>query len=324
MDLLMPALIIGGTSLFTALTNPIPLKGEEGYNAKPSHHLRMMVENDVIFSEDCDYSHGSRIDYAQRMADGNYWGLSLTQSIYTPYTRTSGKVYKEHPYAGYLALGAAYIARGENFGISTELQLGTTGKASGAGEVQKLIHELGDMYSWDGWDDQIPSEFTMQLASRQDFNIKSMDCKSSSGWEMDSQFYTRQSLGTVRISAGMGWGIRYGHNLPNSSRTAGISEAEFGVSSLIKDGYDPSELSYYLLFNVYGEYVARDLFIDGGVFHNFDTTCSVVPWQGQIKLGIGMVRQGVDYYLGLNYGSLTYRSQKKHPAFGVFSIGWNW
>lgn len=324
MDILMPALIVGGTSLFSGLTNPIPLKGEEGYSDKPSHHLRMMMENDLLFSEDCDYTHGSRIDYAQRMNDGNYWGVSLTQFIYTPYTHTDGNVRSEQSYAGYLALGGAYIATGKNFGVSTELQLGVTGKASMAGEMQRRIHELGDMDSWDGWADQIPSEFTMQLNSRQDFNIKSIDCKHSSGWETDAQFYTRQTLGTVRISAGLGWGIRYGRNLPNSSRTAGISAGEFGVSSLTKGSYDPSELSYYMLFNVYGEYVARDLFIDGGVFHDFDTTCSRVPWQGQMKLGVGVIYEGIDYYFGLNYGSLTYRTQKKHPAFGVVSIGWNW
>jgi len=324
MDIIIPSIIVGGTSLLSVIFNPIPLKGEACYTNEPTHHLRMMMENDLLFDQDCDYSHGSRIDYAQRMENGDYWGLSLTQTIYTPFTNSEGNVSNEHPYAGYLALGAAYIFTGENFGASVELQLGTTGNASRAGKVQQYIHEVGDMGSWDGWADQIPSELTMQMSCRQDFNIKSIAYKQASGWETDSQFYTRQDLGTVRISAGFGWGIRYGYNLPPRNRTSGIAGAEFGVSSLTKGGYDPSEISYYLLFNLYGEYVARDLFIDGGVFHDFDTTCSKVPWQGQMKLGVGVIYQGIDYYFGINYGTSTYRTQEKAPVFGVISMAWNW
>ena len=87
-------------------TNPIPQPGEPGYRPTPKHHLRVLFENDSAFDEDCNYSHGTRIDYAQAISENRYYGLSIVQNIYTPEYHTNGNVYGQQPYAGYLALGA--------------------------------------------------------------------------------------------------------------------------------------------------------------------------------------------------------------------------
>lgn len=319
-----PWIAAGAVTAIVELTNPIPQVGEANYNPEPSHHMRMTLDNDVFFGDDQDYTNGLRFDYTQRMDDGNYWGLSLTQNIYTPSTNGRGNIRDEHPYAGYLALGAAYITTGKNFGTSTELQLGTTGNPSLAEEAQDLIHNMGDMGTWHGWDEQISAEFTMQLTGRQDWNICCLDKSYASGWQQDALFFTQEELGTVSLAASAGVVYRYGKNLPARMRNMGNGATHFGVSSLTKEDYDISAPSYFVLAGTSLKYVARDLFIDGGVFHNFNQTCSRMPWVAEVQLGVGVVYEGIDYYMGAIYRTDSFRTQENNTLIGTISLGWNW
>lgn len=306
------------------LTNPIPQVGDANYQAKPTHHLRMTLDNDVFFGDDQDYTNGLRFDYTQAIDESRYWGLSLTQNIYTPSTDGWGNMPNEHPYGGYLAIGGAFLTRGEHFGTSTELQLGTTGEPSLAEEAQDIVHGLGGMDKWDGWKDQIRAEFTMQLTGRQDWNIACLDKAHANGWQQDALFFTKQELGTVSIAAEAGLVYRYGKNLPARMRNMGSGATHFGVSTLTKKDYDSAAPSYFLLAGTSLKYAARDLFIDGGVFHDFEQTCSRVPWVGEVQLGVGVVYKGIDYYMGAIYRTDTYRTQENDTILGTISLGWNW
>ena len=81
----IPWLIMGAVSPIVGYFNPIPQK-EEGpqYTEAPRHHFRGTMENDSAFGEDNGYTHGTRWDYAYRMNNGDAWGVSLTQNIFTP------------------------------------------------------------------------------------------------------------------------------------------------------------------------------------------------------------------------------------------------
>lgn len=321
---LLPWIAVPALFGISEYTNPIAKPGEANYQPNPTHHLRLSMDNDVVFEHDKDYTHGTRFDYAQALPSGNYWGASLTQNIYTPRSVTQGNVEGEHPYAGYLALGAAYITSSENFATSTEIQLGTTGRPSLAEQTQDLVHSLGDMYSWTGWDDQIRAEFTMQISSRQDWNIAALDYTAATGWQQDGMVYTKEELGTVSIAASTGFVYRIGKNLPSRMRNMSNKSTDFGVGTLTKADYDPEKISYFMLSGISLEYIARDMFIDGGVFHDFETTCSKVPWVAELQWGIGVVYQHIDYYFGMVYRTDSYRTQKESTLYGTFSIGWNW
>ena len=318
------ALVIGGVYGLTALTNPITQPEESSDWKAPSHHLRLSAENDILFSEDADYSHGTRLDYAQLMKNGDYWGASITQSIYTPYHNSTGNNIGERPYAGHLALGAGYIKTGENFGWSAEFQIGVTGNESGAQEVQDFVHDIGDMWKWDGWDAQMPSEVTLQLTTRQDFNIGKFEINGSNGWQSDSMLYTQQELGTVSVRAGIGYIFRYGKNLPQRMRDTAIGAANFAVNGLTKDSYNPRASSYFFVSSIYLEYVAHDIFLDGGFFKDSERTCGKQPWLFEYRAGLGLIHKSIDYYIGCVVPTMSYGSQGYTPAYGTLSIGWNW
>ena len=319
-----PVIVYSAVAGLAGYFNPIAPPGAEGYDATPRHHFRGIFQNDSISGYDRNFSHGTRLDYAQDLKSGDAWGISIMQNIYTPEAHASGDIPGQHPYCGYAALGAAYLARGENWGCATELQLGVTGNASLAERTQNAVHEMLHMEKWYGWNDQIQSEVTVQLTSRQDFRIRALEGELAHGWETDGVFQVKESVGTFDMSGWVGLVFRVGRNLPPSMSTPDDGAGNFGINVIKKPSYQRDKLSYFMLASVTGGYVARDLTIDGGVFHHFEQTCSRTPWQTQAQLGVGVSYHGIDYYAGLLYMSRTYRTQEHNSLMGVFSLSWHW
>ena len=305
-------------------TNPLPQMGEESYRPYPRHHFRLVAENDSAFGRDGNYTSGVRLDYARRMADGNAWGVSMTQNIYTPEVHTDGRVPGQQGYAGAFTLGVGYLMRGEQIGCSTELQLGAIGNPSIARETQNGLHRMFDMECWDGWQDQVPSEAVVQLTSRQDMRLGFLEYTTASGWQTDAIAYTCEDVGTLMVSAGVGLTLRVGRNLPDAMDVVGTQRAAFGLSTIERAQYKREELSYFLLASCYVAYVARDFAIDGGLTHHYEQTCSRVPWQVQMRVGVGASYKGIDYFAGALFYSDRYRTQGWDGRVGTFSITWNW
>ena len=93
---------------------------------------------------------------------------------------------------------------------------------------------------------------------------------------------------------------------------------------LNKPTYRREDTSYFLIASLYVEYVARDITIDGGVFHHFEQSCSRRPWQVEAQLGVGVSHGGIDYFAGAVYHSDTYRRQDTNGFYGTFSGTWHW
>lgn len=313
-------LLSGGAAIF----NPLPQYGDAGYKNHAAHCFQLCYENDASFDDDCNYSHGTRLNYAQEFKEGMAWGVSLMQNIYTPETHTRGAVPDEHPYAGTLALGGALLVRGAAVGSCTEFQLGATGDASLARYVQNGVHEMGNMDKWNGWGDQVPAEMTFQLTQRMDVDLPFVSATWGDGWGTDALLMARADVGTVMLACGTGVSFRIGKNLPDSMQVLGNSAGNYGVGLITKPEYRRQDASYFLVASVYTEYVARDITIDGGVFHHFDQTCSRVPWQVEGRIGLGVSYHGIDYYGGVLLRSDSYRTQQTPCAMSSFSIGWRW
>ena len=135
---------------------------------------------------------------------------------------------------------------------------------------------------------------------------------------------TREELGTVSIAAEAGAYIRFGRNLPNSMQMSGNHAGDYSLGLILKPDYDPTATSWYVLAGASVKYVARDLFIDGGVFHDFDSTCNRTPWVGEAQLGFGVRHRGIDYYAGLVARSDSFSTQEDDTVFGTFSFGFHW
>ena len=321
---MVPVLVYAAAAGLAAATDAVPLPGEPGYTEAPRHHFRGVFENDSISNADRNYSHGTRLDYLYSPSSPRAYGLSLMQTMYTPETHASGRVEGEHPYCGYLALGGAFMTRGVDFGSSTELQIGVTGNASLAGKTQNAVHELLGMEKWRGWTDQIHSEVTFQLSSRQVWRVQGMERELRNDWKTDGAFQLYETAGSFSVAGNVGLFFRIGRNLPPSLSSNNIQPTHFALNPLLKPDYRRDAPSYFLLAGVSGGYVARDLTIDGGLFHDFERSCSRTPWQIEAQLGVGASYHGIDYYCGLLLHSRTYRTQDESSLMGVFSLSWHW
>lgn len=317
---------MAAASALSYYTNPIAKPGTPEFKNAPVHHFRVGFENDCAFNRDRNYTHGTRLDYVRDIDGTNRsYGFTLMQNIYTPEVHTHHAVPNQHPYAGYLALGGAYLWRGRDIGCSVEFQLGTSGRASLAKDAQRMIHSAGKMEQWEGWGDQVPSELTIQLTSRQDYRMAFVETSTASGWQTDGLLYTREALGTFAISGGAGFSLRFGRNLPNNLRVNGQEAANLCRGLIDSGTYRPEAAAYFLLLQGELDYVARDLTIDGGVFHKFrHKTCSRTPWQFHGQFGLGASYQGIDYFAGALFYSHTYRTQPHNSVLGCFTLSWNW
>lgn len=321
---LIPWTIAAAAAVGIDYLNPIAQPGEPGYCSKPVNHLRFVFENDSAFGHDMNYTHGSRIEYVRDVSETHAYSASFTQNIYTPEVHTDGNIPGQRPYAGYLAVGCGHLYKGEYVGNATEFQIGTTGKPSFAEDSQRFVHTITGIEQWDGWGDQLDTEVTFQLTTRQDYRLPWLETTGKSGLETDAILYTREEVGTVSIAGGMGISLRYGRNLPPYMQVNGNEAANYGVGTLRKEHYRPEETSWFIVGGVYVEYVARDMFIDGGAFHPFDQTCSRKPWQVEGQLGLGVVHRGISYYAGGLVHSRAYRTQNKNSVMGTFAVSWNW
>lgn len=285
--------------------------------------FRIMVENDLFFGHDKDYTSGVRLEYAQPLANGDYYGLSLSQSIFTPATHTDAAVPGQHPYAGYLAAGGGYIWTGEKRSTAIEFQLGTTGKPSLGEDCQHFVHKLEHLQQWDGWGDQMPSEVTLQLSLRHDVRLEELETCSPGGFQTDGLAYGRLEGGTVYVRGGVGMVFRFGYNLPPVFNDFTINGANYGVSPFKGRTFDRHRLSYYGMVGCYGQYVVRDMFLDGPAFHHFDTTVSKEPWVGDLYFGIGVRMDDVDYFFGGVYRTRQFRTQTGYTMFGNVQVRWS-
>ncbi len=320
---LIPWICAAAAAGVAGYNNPIPQPGEPAYVPGGDHHLRVMFENDSFCGSDGNYTHGTRIDYAQGISGGNAWGISLVQNIYTPSSNSYAPVRNERPYAGHLALGGAFLVPGRDIGSTFEFQLGVTGKPSLAENAQWLVHEMGDMYQWRGWAHQLDSEVTLQFNSRQDYRLPFLEGRIG-GLETDGTLYTREELGTVAIAGTLGLSLRIGQNLPDSMRVNGNNPGDYGMGLLNGGNYRPQDFSWCIIAQNSIKYVAHDLFLDGGVFHTTDTTCTKNPWVFESRLGLGISYQNIDYYLGGVFQTRAYQTQDHNTAFGTFSVTWHW
>ncbi len=320
---LIPWICAAAAAGVAGYTNPTPQPGEPSYVPGGQHHMRLLFENDSFCNDDGDYTHGTRIDYAQNMKDGNAWGVSLLQNIYTPSTNRHEPVPDERPYAGYLAVGAAYMLRGKDFGSTFEFQLGVTGKPSLAEDAQWLIHDMGKMYQWHGWAHQLDSEVTFQFNARQDYRLRCLE-SDLFGLETDGTLFTREELGTVSVAASVGLSLRIGRNLPDSMRVNGSKPGDYGISLFETGNYRPDELSWFIVSQTHLKYVGHDMFLDGGVFHRAEVFCSKNPWVFESQLGFGVSYKNIDYYLGGVFQSRSYQQQAHNEVFGTFSVTWHW
>lgn len=241
--------------------------------------------------------------------------FSLGQNMYTPADISrSDLIADDRPYAGWLYAGLAYHRKTEfkkhlDFVDSVEIQLGMVGPLSFAEEAQTLVHELRDIPTAKGWDNQLKNEPGFLVA----FERKWLFSQDSVGLlSADAIVHAGGVLGNVATYLNSGLELRYGMNL---ARNFGISMIRPAGSSLFTPHEKPS---IYLFGAVNGKYVLHDIFLDGNTFadsHSIDKEDLVADFAAGITLShhnlmltyshVTRTKEFVGQDDGHHFGSLT-------------------
>ncbi|MCX6245506.1 MAG: lipid A deacylase LpxR family protein [Bacteroidetes bacterium] len=246
--------------LFSPVENP-----EFSSMIQLSHEraIRINFDNDIFDNTDRYYTNGIRFDFISPFlkqfplswlmvpywGNGiNYYGLSITQNMYTPYTTKVGGIHNgDRPYAACLFVGSSKISNdlSHTFRQTSEIDLGVIGPSSYGDFVQKSFHTSVPTNNEPlGWEYQIQNDLVLNYNLGYEKGIVSMR-------NLELNLNANGALGTLYTNMSGGFQFRTGLFYPyfspplfsrrtiNKAKGESNFQAYFFVTSIAKlVGYD--------------------------------------------------------------------------------------
>lgn len=312
-----------------------------------AYHLRDLTlywDNDgtvpnLIDDTDEFYTNGAKIELSfdphlapalrERLAPAGDWvnprfgvGLGIAQRMYTPRDLQRTPFAREHPYAGYLYLSFAFQRaddrRHDHFG----LDVGVIGPSSGAGSIQKWIHNtFPDEIFPLGWETQLDDEPTINFNYTRTWKAP----KAKLGDSLEFELLPRAGfdLGTVSVAAKTEMTARIGLNLPKDFGPAALLDFKDHTVSHT-DAHD-KDWSVYLYGSMGVDLVLHDVFLDGNVFQDSRSAQREALVH---EFSFGLVARYKALYLGWSqhFQSERFELQGSTHAYGsiVFGCSFDW
>jgi lipid A 3-O-deacylase len=232
-----------------------------------------------------------------------HFGISVGQEIYTPDAisrRTP--ISNDRPYAGWL-YGSAIVVRSEPRVMrSLELQVGTTGQASYAANVQTWWHDLLGVRRPQGWAFQLRDEpglvLSYQERRRPWGRLRHADLVPHAG----------VAVGNVHDEANAGATVRLGL-LPD----------DFGPWRNAPAMTGRRGLDLYVFARAEGRAVARNLFLDGNTFRPSQHVTHL-PLVGESQLGAALRWHRIGLRYTFSYTTAEFRERMDSHEYGSFAL----
>jgi lipid A 3-O-deacylase len=215
-------------------------------------------------------------------------GILLGQHIYTPSDIQATTLQdNDRPYAGFLFGGLALHSKTDMILDTLEIVLGVVGPESYGEYAQNTVHDIRDIPTAKGWNNQLHNEPAVRFSWQRKWRIHRDQVFNT--LDYDLMGYTGITLGNVRISGNTGGEIRFGYHLPKDFGSdiirpgAGISTP--ALSRLTK-GRRP--FGIHLFAGSQAEFVGHDIFLDGNTFKDspgVEKEKLVIDFSGGLALG---------------------------------------
>lgn len=321
-------------------------------------YLTFYLDNDLFSGTDSNYTNGARVSYItegkpvinipfvqrklkffsgtddsagwmqkfwgfkrQREIEYSY-GFALTQMMFTPETlEAPAPPPGERPYAGWLGVGISLHARDSNALNSVEISIGVVGPDSRAQESQDIIHDIWQIDKFQGWDSQIPNEFTLNVTFNQKRRWDLLeDADLPKGLEIDGFHETGYALGNYLTAAHLGATIRVGWNLPVEFSDPRLTLSAHTQKLYSNGNKNENDWSVYALFGARITGIYHDITLDGPVFKNYDTGVDKEHLVGEVYAGFGVRRHDWEFGYVHTYRSKEFKTQNDPQAFGSVAI----
>ena len=317
-----------------------------GFALEPeeAQNLVLYFENDTFGGTDENYSNAVKITWTSEGVDkytngyqpgkvpvlGGFWSgegyqrnfsISVGQNIYTPEdTDTEELVEDDRPYAGLLYAAFGIHRKTPTILDTLELTLGVIGPASLAEESQKLVHDILDIDSPEGWDNQLDNEPGIALTWQRSWRAAAGGGASGWGWDLIPHFGL--TAGNISTFANGGFGFRFGYNVPQDFGTSLIRPAG---AILVPSAESDPRLSEKRDFGIVwfvgaeGRAVAYNVFLDGNTFedsHSVDKEYFVADLSG----GISLIYKTVKLTYAQVYRTEEFEEQDGGQMFGSVAL----
>src|SRR5215471_2738308 len=260
--------------------------------------LSLLVENDLFYDTDRDYTAGQQINYTtapddtpEGLVDFAHWLPLLTdkgdvrttfefgQDIFTPAdTLSVVPPTTQRPYAGYLYLGMMLLANTDTRLDQLEFQTGVIGPAALGRDAQAFVHSIWGIRKPAGWHYQLRNEPTLEITYQRSYKI--IDPQSTLGHFFDLEPHIGAAVGNVYDYVDGGALARLGINLNQDfGAPLRMEPALPGSSFTIGDDF-----SAYIFAGVDGRALARNIFLDGNSFKT-SRSVSKLPFVVDFQLG---------------------------------------
>jgi hypothetical protein len=234
--------------------------------------IRINFDNDILDNTDRYYTNGIRFDFISPYLKQtllswlmvpywgkgiNYYGISIGQNMYTPYTTKVGGIHQgDRPYAAYLFIGGFKISNDpdKKFRQTSEVDLGVIGPSSFGDFVQKSFHNNVPTNNEPlGWEYQIQDDLVLN------YNL-SYEKGIVSNRRMELNLNAIGDLGTLYTHMGGGFQFRAGLMNPYFG-SYGYSRMKVNKAK----GY--SKFQAFVFLTSIGRLVGYDATLEGGLFN---------------------------------------------------------
>ena len=250
------------------------------------------------------------------LGDADVVRFGLAQTMYTPIELWEPDVPSTvHPYAGHLHFTTGLGAVRDGWRTSVELLGGWTGPNAYGEPAQKLVHEIFDGTTPEGWSQQVEFEPTFGVS----IGLAAQDLVSGS----DGRFELRivpavlAVASTTDLAAEVGGLVGFGTD--GDVPAIRPEEARFGHSGI--DGRRRGDTP--LGFAVYGfadaRAVSHDMFVSGGTFTEVPAP-QAEPTVTETGIGATVRLWGTRITMANNVQSALYTTQAHTHVYGTISI----
>ena len=232
-------------------------------------------------------------------------GILIGQHIYTPADiQETGLQPDDRPYAGYLFAGVALHSKTDRVLDTLEVSFGVVGSEALAEEAQNTVHELRDIPTAKGWQNQLHTEPVIRFSWQRKWRLFRETFFDT--WDLDLISHAGLTLGNVRASANTGGEIRFGYHIPMDFGSDAIRPGSGASAPVIhRTAHKKHAFGCHWFFAAQIEGVGHDIFLDGNTFQD---SPGVEKEKGVVDVSTG-------FSLNFNHYQFTYRHLYRTKQF---------
>jgi len=274
--------------------------------------VEVSMENDFLGGTDRHYTHGTRITHSYSITSDMFpdknisrrWAIG--QYMYTPSEIDVETIQiGDRPYGGWL-YGATSISVYDNNTLDfLEIDVGLTGKWSGAGDTQKKIHEWLDATEPKGWDTQLDERVGVNMSYITKFKVRTDN--------LDVVAKGSLTGGNIHLNAGVGMLLRLGYNIPD----------DFGVIRMEPVSRALADFGIYGIMELSSKFVGYNYFLEGNDTEDiYNINMERYVFEGSI--GFGTYYKNLDFIYLYNIRTKEFKEQADNNEFGTVAFSWSY